>query len=58
MGEGSLDKALKITQIIKENVFLLEFSMERLLYFGVSQLLHILLHPQPILDLGMWEPAQ
>lgn len=54
VGEGSSDKALKISQIIKENVFPLQFNSENLLDFGVSQLLYILLEPQPILD---WEPG-
>lgn len=59
MGEGTSDKTLKITQMTKENVFPLEFNTERLLCFGVSQLLCILLEPQPILvGLGTWEPAQ
>lgn len=42
MAEGSSDKALKITQIIKENVFSLELNIERLLDFGVFQLFYIL----------------
>lgn len=31
VGEGSSDKALKISQLIKENVFPLEFNTERLM---------------------------
>lgn len=50
-GAGSSDKALKIAQKIKENVFPLELNVERLLDFGVSQLF---LHA----GFGTWEPAQ
>lgn len=59
-GESASDKALKISQIIKENVFPLEFNRKAPQYFGVSQLLYILLHdvryPSP--SWWDWEPAQ
>lgn len=59
-GESSSGKALKISQIIKENVFPLEFNRKAPQYFGVSQLLYILLHgvryPSP--SWWDWEPAQ
>lgn len=59
-GESSSDEALKISQIIKENVFPLEFNRKAPQYFGVSQLLYILLrgvrYPSP--SWWDWEPAQ
>lgn len=59
-GESSPDKALKITRIIKENAFPLGFNRKAPLYFGVSQLLYILLngmrYPSP--SWWDWEPAQ